>query len=156
AKFMPNGGKIGLRTGRYGEMAFVSVRDGGIGIRPEMIETVFSPFVQDDRTLARSAGGLGIGLSIARRVAELHGGSLSASSEGINKGSVFEARFPLAATAAAEPQPANAPAASHAPRRVLVIEDNDDIRDSLRMVLSDWGHEVMLAKTGDEGLAIAL
>ena len=156
AKFMSDGGEIGLQTGRHGEMAFVRVSDSGIGIRPDMIEAVFSPFVQDDRTLARSAGGLGIGLSIARRVAELHGGSLHAQSEGINKGSIFEARFPLAKAAVAEPQPANAPAASHAPRRVLVIEDNDDIRDSLRMVLSDWGHEVMLAKTGDEGLAIAL
>jgi signal transduction histidine kinase/ActR/RegA family two-component response regulator len=156
AKFMSDGGEIKLQTGRHAQMAFVRVIDGGIGIRPDMIEAMFSPFVQDDRTLARSAGGLGIGLSIARRVAELHGGSLHAYSEGINKGSTFEARFPLAKATAAEAPRARVTAQSHTPRRVLVVEDNDDIRESLRLVLADWGHEVMLAKTGDEGLEIAL
>ena len=156
AKFTPGGGEIELRTQREGDTALLSVRDTGIGIRPEMLEAVFAPFAQDDHTLARSAGGLGIGLSIARAIAQLHGGSLCASSEGLNKGAVFEARLPLSRAPAA---PASAkPAAAPAPRRrkVLVVEDNPDIRESLRLVLGLWGHQVVMAESGNEGLALAL
>jgi len=101
AKFTPSGGEIFVATRRDGNMALVSVRDTGVGIRPEMLEAVFAPFAQDDQTLARSAGGLGIGLSIARSIAELHGGSLVARSEGLNRGALFEAGVPLAAAPAA-------------------------------------------------------
>jgi len=156
SKFTPAGGEIELRTRRDGAMGLVSVRDTGIGIRPEMLEALFTPFAQDDHSLARSAGGLGIGLSLARAIAQLHGGSLGARSEGVNRGATFEARIPLStAPAAAAParQPAAAPAAR---RRVLLVEDNADIRLSLSLLLGLWGHEVLLAATGDEGLALAL
>ncbi len=156
SKFTPDGGKIELQTRRDGQRAIVSVRDNGIGIRPEMLEAVFTPFAQDDTTLARSAGGLGIGLYIARAVAELHGGSLIARSDGLNKGAVFEAAIPLATLPAAVPRTHPAPASPERRRRILLVEDNADIRESLRMVLDLWGHEVMLAATGDEGLAMAL
>jgi len=156
AKFTPDGGRIELQTRRDGQRAIVSVRDNGIGIRPEMLEAVFTPFAQDDRTLARSAGGLGIGLSIARAVAELHGGSLIARSDGLNKGAVFEAAIPLATLPAAAARNQPAPASPERRRRILLVEDNADIRESLRMVLDLWGHEVMLAASGDEGLAMAL
>jgi signal transduction histidine kinase/CheY-like chemotaxis protein len=156
SKFMDPGGEIGLRTRRDGETALVEVRDQGIGIRADMLEAVFRPFFQDDHTLARSAGGLGVGLSIARAVAELHGGSLRARSEGLNRGAVFEARLPLSTSLAAAR--AFAPHAAAAPRRrrVLVVEDNADIRESLRIMLGLWGHDTVMAGTGNEGLAVAL
>jgi CheY-like chemotaxis protein/two-component sensor histidine kinase len=155
AKFTPNGGEIELQTRRDGPVALVCVRDNGIGIRPEMLEAVFTPFAQDDHSLARSAGGLGIGLSIARALAQLHGGSLRAHSEGADQGALFEARIPLSTTlAAARGKPAALNAVRR--RRVLVVEDNADIRESLRLVLGLWGHEVLLAETGNEGLALAL
>src|SRR6185503_5699030 len=156
SKFTPDGGRIELQTRRDGQKAIVSVRDNGIGIRPEMLEAVFTPFAQDDTTLARSAGGLGIGLSIARAIAELHGGSLFARSEGLNKGAVFQADIPLSsAPTVAGPREQRAEAAGRR-RRILVVEDNADIRETLRMVLELWGHEVLLAATGNEGLAMAL
>jgi signal transduction histidine kinase/CheY-like chemotaxis protein len=155
AKFTPSGGKIELATRREGETAVVTVRDNGIGIRPEMLETVFAPFAQDDTTLDRKAGGLGIGLSIARAIAKLHGGSLQARSDGVNKGAAFEMRIPLSSAPAAA-MPARPPAPNAGPRRrILVVEDNPDIRESLRMVLDSWGHEVMLAATGSEGVTLA-
>jgi signal transduction histidine kinase len=155
AKFTPKGGEIELGTRRDGEMAVVTVRDNGIGIRPEMLEAVFAPFTQDDSTLDRKAGGLGIGLSIARAIARLHGGSLQARSDGLNKGAAFETRIPLArAPAAAAPARPAAPDAAPR-RRILVVEDNPDIRESLRMVLDSWGHEVVLAATGSEGVTLA-
>jgi signal transduction histidine kinase len=154
AKFTPNGGEIALHTARQGSSAVASVRDNGIGIRAEMLESVFQPFTQDDRSLARSSGGLGIGLSIARRVAELHGGRLTASSEGTGKGARFEVRLPLSArseTPRAEPGVRVSPRR----RRVLVVEDNADIRESFRMILEMWGHEVTMAGSGQEGLELA-
>jgi signal transduction histidine kinase/CheY-like chemotaxis protein len=158
AKFTPSGGEIEVHSRSEDGMAVVSVRDSGIGIRPEMLEAVFTPFAQEDRSLARSAGGLGIGLSIARAIAQLHGGSLRAHSEGVNKGACFELRIPLSSAPAEAAAPDEAAAAAKAARRrrVLVVEDNPDIRESLHLLLGLWGHEVLLAETGDEGLALAL
>jgi signal transduction histidine kinase/CheY-like chemotaxis protein len=155
-KFTPAGGEVELRTQRDGPVGLVSVRDNGVGIAAGLLESIFDPFAQADQTLARSAGGLGVGLSIARRIAELHGGSLRASSDGPNRGALFEARFPLAA--AEEPRVLAIPRAATAARRrrILLVDDNADIRESLRMVLVHWGHEVTLASTGDEALARAL
>ncbi|HEX5055021.1 MAG TPA: hybrid sensor histidine kinase/response regulator [Gammaproteobacteria bacterium] len=154
AKFTLNPGEITLETRQEGAAGVVSVRDTGIGLTPEMVNAVFQPFTQDDRSLARSRGGLGIGLTIARRLAELHGGSLLASSEGPDKGSIFTARFPLASAAAVEiEQPASAQD-SLRPRRIVIVEDNADIRESLRMILEVWGHEVASADTGQRGLEL--
>jgi signal transduction histidine kinase len=153
AKFTPDPGEITLETRQDGNSATVSVRDTGIGLSPQMVHTVFLPFMQDDRTLARSHGGLGIGLTISRRLAELHDGSLQASSRGLNKGSVFTARFPLASRTpmlkSDSPRPVLFPPDR---RRILIVEDNADIRDSLRMVLEIWGHEVTSADSGQQGL----
>jgi CheY-like chemotaxis protein len=157
SKFMESGGAIDVQIRRDAGTAFVSVRDRGIGIRPEMLEAVFKPFTQDDHSLARSTGGLGVGLSIARAIAELHGGSLRALSEGLNKGAVFEARIPLSKAApAVAAGAAAAAAAGGGRRRILVVEDNADIRESLRLMLDLWGHEAVLAATGTDGLAAAL
>ncbi|HEY3487972.1 MAG TPA: hybrid sensor histidine kinase/response regulator, partial [Gammaproteobacteria bacterium] len=154
AKFTPEPGTITVRTRRQGKNAAVSVHDAGIGLSREMLQSIFLPFMQDDRTLDRSGGGLGIGLTIARRLAELHGGSLQAESKGLHKGSTFTARFPLAAVAEAETQAAQISQDRAPRRRVLIVEDNPDIRESLRMILEIWGHEVTSADTGQKGLEL--
>ncbi len=157
SKFTPRGGLITVRTRKVGMEAEASVQDTGVGIRPEDIDTMFAPFMQGDQTLARSTGGLGIGLTIARHAAELHGGSLHARSGGPGKGTTFYARFPLAFGPAAVPE-AEKPASAGVTRskRVLVVDDNPDIRDSLRMLLTMWGHEVIVASDGEEAVQVAL
>jgi signal transduction histidine kinase len=156
AKYTPAGGEISIRTAREDARAVVTVRDNGVGIRPDMLEKIFSLFTQAEHSLDRTGGGLGIGLTVARRLAELHDGTLEARSEGPNLGATFIAGFPLDTRVQPE---ARRPAAAPAPvrrRRVLVIEDNADIRESLRIMLSMWGHDVMEADTGGKGLEVAV
>lgn len=155
SKFTPQPGEITIETGQDGTTATVSVRDTGIGLSQEMVNSVFLPFMQDEQTLARSRGGLGIGLTIARRLAELHGGSLQADSAGPGKGSTFTARFPLISHASAV-KADSAGEVHYLPsrQRVLIVEDNADIRESLRMILEIWGHEVTSANNGKQGLEL--
>jgi two-component system CheB/CheR fusion protein len=156
-KFTPSGGRIELTTYARGNTAIATITDNGIGMRPDQVESLFAPFVQGERSLARSGGGLGIGLSIARVIAELHGGKIEARSEGPNRGALFELSLPLSEPpAAARPVEASRHTGPGPGKRVLVIEDNDDIRESLSLVLTSWGHEVLLSRSGDEGLALAL
>jgi signal transduction histidine kinase len=155
-KFTPPGGRIELTTYARGNTAIATITDNGIGMQPEQVESLFAPFVQGESSLARSGGGLGIGLSIARVIAELHGGKIVARSEGRDKGALFELSLPLSeppavATAGTAEGTVAGPA-----KRILVIEDNDDIRESLSLVLRSWGHDVVLSRSGDEGLALAL
>jgi signal transduction histidine kinase len=156
AKFTSQSGEITLQTGILSDenAAMVAVRDTGIGLAPEMVQAIFQPFTQGDRTLDRSSGGLGIGLTIARRLAELHEGTLQASSAGLNKGSTFTARFPLASAVVEEtgaPDPLQPPLKR---RQVLIVEDNTDIRETLRMLLEFWGHDVISTDTGQKGLEL--
>jgi signal transduction histidine kinase len=156
AKFTPAGGRIAIRTYRDKTDAVVTVHDTGIGIVPDRIDEMFNPFTQGDQTLARSTGGLGIGLTIARRVASLHGGTLTATSAGPGLGATFRAQFPLLLE---DHPPADRPVASTAcpnPKRVLVVDDNPDIRDSLGMLLGMWGHKVSVAATGEKAVELAL
>jgi signal transduction histidine kinase len=153
-KFTPEPGEIRVETSAAHGDAFVAVQDPGIGFEPEAASELFAPFLQVNPTLARTAGGLGIGLTIVQRLAELHGGSVSAASAGPGKGARFVVRLPLAkgdaptqSRAASSPKPAK-------PLRVVVIEDNDDIRDSLRTLLTLWGHEVRTAPDGKRGLEL--
>ena len=95
AKYTPNGGQITLRAERRGADVIVSVRDNGTGIRAEVLPSVFDPFVQAERTYSRSQGGLGIGLTLARSIVALHGGSIEARSAGSGQGSEFVVRLPL-------------------------------------------------------------
>ena len=155
-KFTPSGGRIQLTTYARGNTAVAAITDNGIGIQPEQVESLFAPFVQGERSLARSGGGLGIGLSIARVIAELHGGRIEARSEGPNRGALFELSLPLSEPPAVRPVEPSRQIASGPAKRILVIEDNDDIRESLFLVLTSWGHDVVLARSGDEGLALAL
>ncbi|HEX4927898.1 MAG TPA: response regulator, partial [Burkholderiales bacterium] len=151
AKFTARPDVIRVATRREGDRALVEVRDRGAGFAPGGGEALFGLFVQGEQTLARSHGGLGIGLTIARRLAELHGGSIDAASEGPDRGATFSVRLPLApgSTEPAAPDDDRAPAAR---KRVLVVEDSDDIRETMRLLLSQWGHEVAIAASGEDGL----
>jgi signal transduction histidine kinase len=139
-----------------GGCACVCVIDHGIGFEPATAEKLFAPFLQASQTFERSTGGLGIGLTIVRRLAELHGGSARAESRGLGQGARFTVRLPLDTSPPEEAAGAPAPRASAPRRRVVVIEDNEDIRESLEALLQIWGHEVWLAGDGPAGLAQVL
>jgi signal transduction histidine kinase len=151
-KFTPESGELTISSAREDAIAAVSVRDNGAGLSDDMLTRIFNPFIQADRTLARSSGGLGLGLTIAHRLAELHGGTLGASSAGANQGSTFTVRFPLLKQPVGDVSPRRSGDQPVLKRRVLVVEDNDDIRESLRMILDAWGHDVTVSETGQKGL----
>ncbi len=156
-KFTDRGGQITVRVaGRGGaRRAAVVVQDTGIGIEPDLLPRVFEAFVQADRSLERSRGGLGLGLALVKGLVELHGGGARAVSDGVGRGAAFTVWLPLArdaATPAAPPAPAPA---SVPPLRILVIEDNRDSADSLKLLLELYGHEVAVAYSGPEGVQAA-
>ncbi len=153
-KFTPRGGTVRVRLASRDGAAELSVRDDGAGMEPDTIERMFEPFTQADRTLARSKGGLGLGLSLVRGLVVLHGGTVTARSEGLGRGAEFVVRVPLAApTAGAEPPRGGA--APPAQRSILVIEDNEDGAQSLADVLELQGHRVHIAADGRAGIALA-
>jgi CheY-like chemotaxis protein/anti-sigma regulatory factor (Ser/Thr protein kinase) len=157
SKFSPEPGGIDVETSVEGGFAVVCVQDRGIGFAPDAADRLFDPFLQMNPTLERSAGGLGMGLTIVRRLAELHGGSVQAHSEGTGKGARFAVRIPLAERAAQPESASTKP--DPGPRRrqsIVVIEDNPDIRESLRMLLAMWGHEVAMAEDGPSGVELVL
>ncbi len=156
AKFTPAGGRVGVATAIDPEarMAAVRVADTGVGMAAGMLAQIFEPFTQADATLARSMGGLGLGLALAKGLVEQHCGSLEASSEGLGRGSEFTVRLPLDATARA-PVERDRTARAKPRRRVLVIEDSVDAADSLREVLEIEGHDVAVAYSGADGVAKA-
>lgn len=153
-KYTPPGGRIEVRTWADHDEVVLSVRDTGVGIPPDLLPHVFDVFVQGSSTLDRSQGGLGIGLSLVRRLAELHGGSIAAESAGALRGSTFTLRLPRIAQQAAPLAPAPAHGA-HGKPRVLLIEDNDDGREMMTMMLGGYGYEVNSAADGVLGLAAA-
>ena len=152
-KYTPAGGVIRVTLATRDGEAVLCVRDNGLGIAPELLPQIFEPFVQGERTLARAEGGLGIGLTLVRRLIELHGGSVSAASEGPGRGSSFTIRVPSIAPPAAEAAKPCTGIATH-PRRVLLIEDNRDARETFRMMLELAGHEVLEAEEGQSGLEL--
>jgi signal transduction histidine kinase/ActR/RegA family two-component response regulator len=154
-KFTPPGGAIDVTLRVEGGDAVLAVRDTGVGIAPEMLPRVFEMFVQVERGPRAGAGGLGLGLTLVRRIAELHGGRVEAACEGMGRGSVFSVRLPAIA------RPPGAAAATRASgdgagRRILVIEDNVDARVMLRGMLEMKRHEVYEATEGLAGLEAAL
>ena len=156
AKFTPEDGKISVSLVRDKDSAVLEVADTGLGIDPETLNRLFEPFAQADRSLDRSRGGLGLGLALVKGMVELHGGEVSAHSDGPGKGSRFTVKLPLverAVVADGPPQPSDA--ASRECRKVLIIEDNKDAADSLSEVLGLSGHRVAVAYDGTSGLAMA-
>jgi signal transduction histidine kinase/ActR/RegA family two-component response regulator len=154
AKYGHVGGNIWLSAAREeGERAVLRVRDDGIGIAPQLQRRVFDLFVQADNSLDRSQGGLGLGLTLVRRVVEMHGGSVGVHSEGKDRGAEFKVSLPLlkATPVASQAQPAQALALRR--YRILVADDNVDLAESLAMVLQLSGHEVCQAYTGAEAIA---
>jgi len=152
AKFTPRDGRVRVEV-RAGERAEIRVTDTGAGMTAETLARIFEPFMQADTTLDRSRGGLGLGLALAKGLAELHGGGIRAHSEGPGLGAEFVVWIPVARPRAPEPAPVRA--AAPGARRVLVVEDNVDAAQSLRDALELDGHEVAVAGTGPEGLAMA-
>ncbi len=149
------GATIEVSLTREGERARLRVRDTGIGIPPEKLDQVFELFAQADESLARTRGGLGIGLTIVRRLVELHGGSVVARSEGRGHGTEIEIDLPALLEARVAP-PRQAPI-SGAKRhlRVLVVDDNEDARQTLADAVADGGHEVAVASDGRSAIAAA-
>ena len=152
AKYTDRGGRIALTADREGDEAVVRVRDNGIGLSAEMLPRVFDLFAQEDRSLDRSQGGLGIGLTLVRSLVQLHGGSISAESPGPGLGSEFTIRLPASPPVQWTPGRGRgrSPAAASPPRllRVLVVDDSQDSARSLARVLKLWGHEVRVAHDG--------
>jgi len=156
AKYTEDGGRIDLIVEQAQGEAVIRVRDNGIGIAPERLPSVFDMFEQIEGAADRSHGGLGIGLTLARRLVEMHGGKIEAHSAGLGKGCEFLTRLPMLAQPATEPTLARAeefpaPSAS-GPRRVLVVDDNVDSAESLAVLLRLYGHDVRLAHDGEAAL----
>jgi len=152
-KYTRHSGHIVLRARREDDQAVISICDDGIGIDADDLPRIFQMFSRGDRDNSNSQGGLGIGLALARRLAQMHDGSLDARSDGAGRGSEFIVRLPLAEPAAV---PAAAPereAADLQRTRVLVVDDNHDAADSLSMVLDVLGADVQVAHDGAEALA---
>jgi signal transduction histidine kinase/CheY-like chemotaxis protein len=178
AKYTPRGGRIELVAEVRGHRLEIEVRDDGIGIPGEQLERIFEPFSQLDRSLEKSSGGLGIGLALARRLVELHGGTVHVESEGPGKGTAFHVSLPvvvvdgvseLEEAAAAEDRPARAPRAGSGPEetaeaaaeadangrtRVLVADDNQDSAETLAALLRAAGLEAATAYDGAQALAL--
>jgi Signal transduction histidine kinase len=156
-KFTPRRGVIELAAARAGDLAVIRIRDSGIGIPQHMLGRIFELFAQTDRPLDRAQGGLGIGLTVVKSLAELHGGSVEARSDGEGKGAEILLRLPAAAAAAqiGNVSQSDARDAHRRPRRILVVEDNRDAAEVLATYLRTCGHTVRVAYDGPAGFAAA-
>ncbi len=149
-KYTPSGGRITVTVKRAGPEAVLEVKDNGIGIAPALLPRIFDLFVQGERTLDRRAGGLGIGLTLVRRLVNLHGGNIVAESS--SEGSTFRVRMPAIEAPDIAQEPAGALLSNR--RQVAVIEDNQDALESLRSILECDGHTVVFtAENGRDGLS---
>jgi signal transduction histidine kinase len=154
-KYTPAGGRIEIAVAANEADIVLRVSDSGVGIAPDLLPHVFDVFVQGAISIDRSQGGLGIGLSLVRRLVELHGGSVSASSPGSGGGSTFEIRLPRTEPGAATDVPAHARAREADKPTVLLIEDNDDGREMMATMLASFGYPVLQAGDGLEGVRVA-
>jgi len=151
AKYTEPAGRIRLVVQREDSRVAITVEDTGVGIAPEALASVFDLFSQVDRTLERSQGGLGIGLTLVKRLVEMHGGTVEARSEGAGRGAAFTVRLPIfePATPRSEPQAAQKSARAATGRRILVADDNMDAAESMALVLRMMGNEVHAVHDGD-------
>jgi PAS domain S-box-containing protein len=157
AKYTPSGGRIQLIAGMERDEFVCRVQDNGIGISPELLSRMFDLFTQADRSLARSEGGLGIGLTLVRSLAELHGGTITATSDGPDKGSEFILRLPAAVNPGTPESPPRDGSEKVPTRslRILVVDDNVDSANGMAMLLRLSGHTAQVAHNGPDALALA-
>jgi PAS domain S-box-containing protein len=156
AKFTEPGGQIQVILEQEGPEAVLRVRDNGIGIAPDLLPQVFDLFTQGESGLARTAGGLGIGLTVARQIIGLHGGRIEAHSQGVGAGAEFVVRLPaLPKAEAAASKTSSSAAAVKRSARVLIVEDNEDAAYSLAMLLQHFGHRVEIIRDGAAAIAAA-
>jgi signal transduction histidine kinase/ActR/RegA family two-component response regulator len=156
SKYTPNGGEIELSVRREGESVVISVSDNGLGVPSDRLNDVFQMFNQVDRSLDRAQGGLGIGLALVRTLVEMHGGKVEAQSAGLNRGSTFTVRLPLAPSERVE----LAPFSERAPAvrqndRILVVDDNTDAADLLALMLDQAGYETTAVADGPTAIEAA-
>jgi CheY-like chemotaxis protein len=163
AKYTPLGGDITVRVAPDQGDIVVRVKDNGIGIAPDVLPRVFDLFVQGRQAIDRSQGGLGLGLAIVRNLVERHGGSVSAHSDGLGRGSEFVVRLPRAVVTAATDgsnrstmrRPADRVGTARHARRILVVDDNEDAAVMLAEALQAWGHATRVAHDGPTALRMA-
>jgi len=156
-KYTPSQGHISVEASRENGEAVIRVRDDGIGLAPHMLESVFEVFTQVEQSLDRTKGGLGLGLNLVRELVQLHGGTVEAKSRGLDQGSEFVVRLPALArpderllAAVEEPE------VQGAAKRILVVDDDPDNRETMEMCLSMFGHRIELAEDGEEAIEKAL
>jgi signal transduction histidine kinase/CheY-like chemotaxis protein len=156
SKYSEKGTRIALEASATPQGAVIQVSDQGIGIDAQLLPRIFDLFTQGSRTLDRAQGGLGVGLTLAQRLAQMHGGSLEAASDGIGRGAVFTLRLPCVGLVRSSEAggPAHEPGTPH-PARVLVVDDNHDAAHSVADLLALGGHEVRTAADGREALSVA-
>jgi CheY-like chemotaxis protein len=155
-KYTPHGGRIALRAVADGDTVEIDVKDNGIGIPPDMAARVFDLFVQGPDAASAGQGGLGIGLSLVRKLVELHGGLVTLASAGAGEGTTVRITLPVVAAEAAQPDGVTAIAVAATPkRRVLVVDDNVDAADSLGLLLAGSGHVIQVVHTGQAAIAAA-
>jgi signal transduction histidine kinase/CheY-like chemotaxis protein len=154
-KYTPAGGRVSLRVGDDGNAAILQVADTGAGIPAALLDKVFDLFVQGERTLDRAEGGLGIGLTLVKLLVRLHGGTVTAHSGGPGRGSVFTVRLPRVVAPSPPASPASSGERARVHRRILLVEDNADAREMLRIGLTLQGHEVHEAGDGKTAVDLA-
>jgi CheY-like chemotaxis protein len=157
AKYMDRGGHIRLTAERQGGDVVVSVKDTGIGIAADQLPSLFQMFSQVESSLERSQGGLGIGLTLVKRLVEMHGGRIEARSEGPGRGAEFVVRLPVVVAAPGRQAAGGTdePAAPKSSLRILIVDDNRDAADSLVMLLRIMGNDTRTAYDGQEGVDVA-
>ena len=158
AKYTPRGGVIQIKAEETDDSVIVRIIDNGIGIPREMLARVFDMFMQIDNSLERTQGGLGIGLSLVKRLVQMHGGTVEADSKGMGEGSEFVVRLPAARKPAANGVPRAGridAAAESSRRRILVVDDNEDSATSLALILGMKGHETRTANDGMQAIEVA-
>lgn len=154
-KYTPPGGHVAIDVRSVGSDAVLTVKDTGVGIAADLLPRIFDLFVQSDRGLDRPEGGLGLGLTIVRSIVTAHGGHIEALSSGVGAGTEVVVRLPLAAGPASAGDAAQAAARPSARQRILLVDDNDDARESISSLLRIAGHEIHQAREPLEGLALA-
>jgi len=157
AKYTPEQGRLRVAAAKEGQDIVIRVEDNGIGIRRDMLPRIFDLFVQGDRSLARSEGGLGIGLTMVRQLVQLHGGSVEARSEGSGRGSQFIVRIPAASspTRSLSAVERPLPQRSHEEHRILVVDDNRDSAETMVRILEHWGYPSRAAYEGRSACTLA-